>query len=75
MNNETQKTAEELVNAIKENLLKPMYHGINNNTNQRANELKSELAEKIKNLESKVVEIKTQQDAFIEALRNVKWDE
>jgi hypothetical protein len=75
MSNETQRTAEELVKAIKDNLLKPMYNGINNNTNQRADEIKLEFIEMIEKLDTKLNSIKSQQDSFIEALKNVKWED
>jgi hypothetical protein len=75
MSNETQRTAEELVKAIKDNLLKPMYNGINNNTNQRADEIKLEFIEMIEKLATKLNSIKSQQDSFIEALKNVKWED
>jgi hypothetical protein len=66
--------AVELVNAVKENILKPMYLGINENTNKAKTELEVELLKKLEDISSKIKEVKTQQDAFVEAIKNVKWD-
>lgn len=63
--------ANTLINAIKENLLKPMYDGIIRDNN----DTKNEIVEKLKCLESKIFELKQQQDAFIDAIKNIKWDD
>lgn len=63
--------AQELVKAVKDNLLKPMYSGLKNNTDS----VRSDLLDKIDTLENKIEILTKQQDAFIEAIKNIKWDD
>jgi hypothetical protein len=70
MDNKTNVLAEEMVNAVKENLLKPMYMGINKCTHESKNELLSFLKE----LDVKISILQSQQTSLIEALKSVKWD-
>lgn len=65
------ETATELVKAIKENLLKPMYQGINRHTDNS----KEEILSKINSLEEEIKNIKNQQKAFFDALKNITWDD
>mgnify|MGYP000918064359 FL=1 len=67
--NYTEK-AIELINAIKNNILKPMYEGLNKNTD----DAKSEIIARLSYIEGDISEIKQKQDAFIEAVKNIKWD-
>jgi len=66
--------AEELVNAVKHNLLKPMYEGINKNTNETNEKLKNDLLEKLNDISKKIDAVSGQHNAFVEAFKTVKWD-
>ncbi|HOD55565.1 MAG TPA: hypothetical protein PKJ08_13635 [Candidatus Cloacimonadota bacterium] len=61
----------EIANAIKENLLKPMYNGLKQDNQQVKDALLSELNK----MNVKIEKIQKEQQEFIEALLNIKWDE
>ena len=71
MEQNIREKAQELVNAVKSGLLKPMYDGLKKSNADG----KSEILAKLDSIEFHILEMEEQQDALIEALKNLKWDD
>ncbi len=71
MERNVNEKAHVLIEAVKQNLLKPLYLGL-----KECNEdAKNELLEKLDSLDAQIAEIKEQQDFFLTAIKNLKWDD
>ncbi|MDX9977255.1 MAG: hypothetical protein RBS16_04395 [Candidatus Cloacimonadales bacterium] len=63
--------AVDVANAIKDNLLKPMYNGLKKD-NQ---EVKETIIAELQKMNEKIEEVQKDQQELINALLNVKWDD